>query len=366
MKLYEKIGNELKDAIAGNVLKPGDKVLSISEMKEKYQVSHITALRVYRELSAEGLIACRHGQGYFVCDRSPKQQKVFGRFACFVRTMRSPRDNDNYFNEINTGIQIEAGNRRIDLLLPHHAALLDAYVPSPEMLDGIRRAMLSCADSVDGFLLDERIPDETVAEVIEKTKKPAVVINRRTKLPVNMVCPDNENALRMIHDMGSRMKYTQFIFCAKRDQFSYDCSDYNSTERAALFHRLFKDEKHELIENCLMVPREIYLKKIDEAYRRRRKQGRVLLICTTDVLAADLISHFLADGKLPDDLGIAGLEGLAVSRKCAPTLSSMRVDTLAVGMKAVEVLQLSVNSTDSYLPSTVLVPSVFEPGGSMN
>lgn len=149
------------------MLKPGDKVLSISEMKEKYLVSHITALRVYRELSAEGLIACRHGQGYFVCDRSPKQQKVFGRFACFVRTMRSPRDNDNYFNEINTGIQIEAGNRRIDLLLPHHAALLDAYVPSPEMLDEIRRAMLSCADSVDGFLLDERIPDETVAEVIE-------------------------------------------------------------------------------------------------------------------------------------------------------------------------------------------------------
>ncbi|MEI3005265.1 MAG: substrate-binding domain-containing protein [Victivallales bacterium] len=304
--------------------------------------------------------------GVFCLRPFPKQQKVFGRFACFVRTMRSPRDNDNYFNEINTGIQIEAGNRRIDLLLPHHAALLDAYVPSPEMLDGIRRAMLSCADSVDGFLLDERIPDETVAEVIEKTKKPAVVINRRTKLPVNMVCPDNENALRMIHDMGSRMKYTQFIFCAKRDQFSYDCSDYNSTERAALFHRLFKDEKHELIENCLMVPREIYLKKIDEAYRRRRKQGRVLLICTTDVLAADLISHFLADGKLPDDLGIAGLEGLAVSRKCAPTLSSMRVDTLAVGMKAVEVLQLSVNGTDSYLPSTVLVPSVFEPGGSMN
>ena len=32
MKLYEKIGNELKDAIAGNVLKPGDKVLSNSEM----------------------------------------------------------------------------------------------------------------------------------------------------------------------------------------------------------------------------------------------------------------------------------------------------------------------------------------------
>lgn len=86
------------------------------------------------------------------------------------------------------------------------------------------------------------------------------------------------------------------------------------------------------------------------------------MICTTDVLAADLISYFLADGKLPDDLGIAGLEGLAVSRKCVPTLSSMRVDTLAIGMKAVEVLQLSVNGTDSYLPSTVLVPSVFEPG----
>ena len=146
MNLYQKISNELKIEITNGSLKPGDKMLSINQVKEKYNVSHITALRVYRELIEEGVALCRRGQGYFVCDRTSKQKKIFGRFACFVRTMRPPREDDNYFNEINMGIQIEAANRRIDLLMPHNAVLLDAYVCSSEKLEELKKAMLSCAD----------------------------------------------------------------------------------------------------------------------------------------------------------------------------------------------------------------------------
>lgn len=364
MNLYQKIGDDLRKEIASGQLKPGDKILSISEMKEKYKVSQITALRVYRELSADQLIVCRHGQGYFVCDNTPKPKTIFGRFACFTRTMRPTQNDDNYFNEINIGIQIEAGNRRIDLLLPHNAMLLDAYLPSQEMLADLKKTMLACSDFIDGYLLDERISDEIIREVIEITKKPAVVINRHTDLPINMVYPDNRNGVLTIYEMGRRMGYTQFIFCAKGDRQSY--ADYNSFARDAEFRKLIVDENHELLENCLVVPREIYLKKIEEAYLRHHKRGRVLLICTTDILAADLVAHFFPDGKSRNDLGIAGIDGLPIRTLRRPTISSMKIDTLSIGKKAVEVLQRSINGIETYTPSVITVPPVFEPGESMN
>lgn len=366
MNLYQKICNDLREAIAEEQLKPGDRILSISEMKEKYAVSHITALRVYRELSEAGLIVRRHGQGYFVRDNTPQPRKVFGRFAVFVRTIRPQNANDNYFNEINMGIQMEAANRRMDLLLPHHAALLNTSLPSEEALAEIRRAMFACAESVDGFLLDERIPDSVIDELIGKTRKPAVVLNRKTDLPVNMVYPDNESALRTILDMGARMKYTQFVFCAKASAGSYSSGDYNSKERAAVFRRLSRTGNYEVLENCLTVPREVYLERITDACRRHQAKGRVLLICTTDHLAADLVSHFTANGKAPGNPGIAGLDGLAIAAGREPKLTTMKIDTFAIGRKAVEVLQESLNGTDSYAPETVLVSPVFQLGETMN
>lgn len=365
MNLYQVISNELKSEILNGTLKPGDRMLSVNQIKEKYSVSHITALRVYRELTAEGVVQCRRGQGYFVRDTSVGQHKIFGRLACFVRTMRPPRDDDNYFNEINIGIQLEAANRRIDLFMPHNAALLNALACPPEKQEEIRNAMLACADGVDGFLLDERIDDRVISELISETRKPAVIINRRTELPINTVFPDNENALRTILDMGGKMKYTRFLFCAKSSPGNLRNSDFNSQERDRIFRSLAVDENWEVIENALMVPRDLFIQKVREAYERHRKKGRVLVICTSDVLAATLISGFQPGGGIPEDLGIAGLEGLDVRKQCDPGITAARIDTVGMGMKAVEILHNSVNGTGFYTPSTVMIKPAFTPGGSM-
>ena len=47
-------------------------------------------------------------------------------------------------------------------------------------------------------------------------------------------------------------------------------------------------------------------------------------------------------------------------------LTTMKIDTFAIGRKAVEVLQESLNGTDSYAPETVLVSPVFQLGETMN
>lgn len=368
MNLYQTISGELRQAITGKLLKPGDRILSIKEMKEKYGVSHITVLRVYKELAAEKLIECRHGQGYFVCAPAARQRPVFGRFACFVRAMRPPRLTDNYFNEINMGIQMEAASRRIDLLLSHRTALLDAYIPTAEIQNELKNAMLAAAENTDGFLLDERISDEVIADVIEKTRKPMVLLNRHTDLPVNIVRPDNESGLRMLLDMGRKMKYSQFVFCAQATLGeSYNpVSNYNAMIRDAAFRELVPDSEGEVVNDCLQVPLEVFLRRISTVYQRRRKNGRVLLICTSDTLAEELCPYFCPQGTAPDDLGIAGMDGLDCSRLCRPKLVTMKTDTLDMGRKAVELLQDSINGTDSYAPAVFLAPMVFTPGGTMN
>ena len=365
MNLYQTISNELKNEILNGTLKPGDRILSINQIREKYSVSHITALRVYRELTAEGVAQCRRGQGYFVRDKNAGLHKIFGRLACFVRTLRAPREDDNYFNEINMGIQLEAANRRIDLFMPHNAALLNAFACSPEKQEEIKNAMLACADRVDGFLLDERIDDRIISELVSKIRKPAVIINRRTELPVNTVCPDNENAIRTILDMGRKMKYTRFLFCAKGSPENFRNCDFNSRERDRIFRSLAVDDNWEIIENALQVPGEIFIQKVRKAYEQHRKKGRVLVICTSDTLAAALIAGFLPGGGIPEDLGVAGLEGLDIRKLCNPGITAAKIDTVGMGMKAVEVLHNSVNGTGFYTPSTVLIKPAFNPGGSM-
>lgn len=368
MSLYQTISMELRQAIADKQLKQGDRILSIKEMKEKYGVSHITVLRVYKELAAEKLIECRHGQGYFVCAPSVRQRSVFGRFACFVRTMRPPRLTDNYFNEINIGIQMETASRRIDLQLSHRNALLDAYFPSAEKQNELKNAILAAAETTDGFLLDERISDEVIAEVMEKTRKPMVLLNRHTDLPVNIVHPDNESGLRILLGMGRKMKYSQFVFCAQATLGkSYNpVANYNAMVRDAAFRKLVPDSEGEVVNDCQQVPQDVFLKRISEVYRRRRKNGRVLLICTSDILAEELCPYFCPQGTAPDDLGIAGMDGLDCSRLCRPKLVTMKTDTLDMGRKAVELLQDSINGTDSYAPAVFLAPMVFTPGGTMN
>mgnify|MGYP002540633675 CR=1 FL=1 len=62
---YIGVIEDLKTKIASGKLAPGDRIASIREMCDAYDVSSIVALRVFRELSDQGLIEKRDGEGYY-------------------------------------------------------------------------------------------------------------------------------------------------------------------------------------------------------------------------------------------------------------------------------------------------------------
>jgi GntR family transcriptional regulator len=66
--MYKQVTDQIKDAIAGENLKPEDKLPSIREMAATLKISEITIKRAYADLENEGLILTRSGLGSFVAD----------------------------------------------------------------------------------------------------------------------------------------------------------------------------------------------------------------------------------------------------------------------------------------------------------
>ncbi len=68
MAIYEQIVNQMKDAIVGGALQPGEALMSIRALAAELQVSVITTKRAYEELEKEGLIRSVAGKGFYVCE----------------------------------------------------------------------------------------------------------------------------------------------------------------------------------------------------------------------------------------------------------------------------------------------------------
>ena len=66
--LYKQVTDQVKDAVADGVLKPGDRLPSIREMAKELNISEITIKRSYMDLESEGFIFTRAGLGSFVTD----------------------------------------------------------------------------------------------------------------------------------------------------------------------------------------------------------------------------------------------------------------------------------------------------------
>ena len=66
--MYKQVADQIKDAIAGETLKPGDKLPSIRELSLELKISIITTKRAYSDLENEGYILTRPGLGSYVAD----------------------------------------------------------------------------------------------------------------------------------------------------------------------------------------------------------------------------------------------------------------------------------------------------------
>lgn len=64
--VYRQIMDQIRYAIAGGTLVPGDQLPSIRELARDLVVNPMTVVKAYTELSHEGTVVLQHGRGAFV------------------------------------------------------------------------------------------------------------------------------------------------------------------------------------------------------------------------------------------------------------------------------------------------------------
>lgn len=73
LAIYDQIVRQLKFAVAGDALAPGDLVPSVRELSRDLAVNPNTVSRAYRELQAQGILAPLRGTGLEVTAQAPKR-----------------------------------------------------------------------------------------------------------------------------------------------------------------------------------------------------------------------------------------------------------------------------------------------------
>lgn len=66
LPIYRQLMRQIRDAIAGGRLRPGDKLTSQRELAEQLVIAPLTVKKAYDELEREGLIRTERGRGTFV------------------------------------------------------------------------------------------------------------------------------------------------------------------------------------------------------------------------------------------------------------------------------------------------------------
>ncbi len=74
--LYEQIAARVRVAVAAGELTPGEALPSVRQLANDLRVNPATVQQAYRELSADGFVERRHGQGTFIQDVPVMQREA--------------------------------------------------------------------------------------------------------------------------------------------------------------------------------------------------------------------------------------------------------------------------------------------------
>jgi len=66
LPIYRQLMRQIRDAIAGGRLRPGDRLTSQRELAQQLVIAPLTVKKAYDELEREGLIRTERGRGTFV------------------------------------------------------------------------------------------------------------------------------------------------------------------------------------------------------------------------------------------------------------------------------------------------------------
>lgn len=85
--IFQQIADTLAHRILEGLLKPGDRVPSVRDLAEEFEVNRNTLLRTYALMQEAGIIENRRGVGFFVTSSAVERIQMQERTAFFANDL---------------------------------------------------------------------------------------------------------------------------------------------------------------------------------------------------------------------------------------------------------------------------------------
>jgi len=320
---YTRVAEELRAKIRGGELRPGDRLPSYAEMKAR-GVSQPTLDRVHTVLERDGLIEKRHGSGVFVTNERLRRQPERGpKVATGIIGCVGLSSNNRphpYFARVLAGAQDAAQRAGHDLLLFRESGevrwdLLDGvlifgYSGRESMLS--RPALMPCtAVLVRGYAVPYVDTDDysalhaLTAHLVEQGHR------RIAYLAASL---DFENAQRLL---GYRAALCEAGIEIRRE-----------------WVHAFTDQKFDAQLGFTGYGEQAMARWLRDDWG---SLGCTALLCHNDELAAGALRSLTGAGlRVPQDVALAGFDGLQLAEHLNPPLTTMEAPLYEIGARGVQ------------------------------
>lgn len=192
--VYKTITDDLLKAIDSGRLRPGDRIASIRELCDQYNVSQITVLRVFKELVQADRIVRHEGTGYFVKD-AEKMDRSGNTLILACRSPRAISEHDNFILRLSEGIHTHALEKGFNLFVPKTVATVRGHEIDDAHMENLLRDIQEVPHPA-GIIFDMLYPDVMIEKhILPKIGKlPCVIAGRPSRLPIRTVSLPFEKA----------------------------------------------------------------------------------------------------------------------------------------------------------------------------
>ena len=335
--IYRTIIEDLQEAINRGDFKPGDRVWSVREIEERYHVSHITALKVYRELAAEEVIVRHSGAGYFV----PTQEMLSRNHILIAafRPLSEYNEYDNFGNRIITGMMRRCIQRGFALYVPSAALSLSGRVPTESEVERMA-AEISAFRKPSGIIFDMRYSDKMLEKYLLPAcgTTPAILLGRMSAMPLKTVSPPISECGCEAALLALKTNAERFIICPSEDRPDEE-----------LLIRAFQ---RKLAEGNIPPEKIVCIKAKYSAWDFASniqlvrnladsidKKCKPFLFSLNDFLGRRLCSELIARNFQPGkDFSLLSFGGFELVRTSSPKLTCIALSPEEMGATAVEAL----------------------------
>lgn len=328
---YQKAINTLKKEISSGRWNPGDAFLGVKAVRERFKISHLTAVKVIDGLEALQLVESRRGSGTFIAKRHKSicfLSPAFG-LAPFFPLIRKEISDLCQRNGITLDICEIDNIAKADYPIRLEKSAYDLIKGKPS---GIVYLPSINITPVQDCNLPHNNIDRKILEAFDRAGIPVVLIDSGIKSPL-----EDDHDLVGVDNRAIGIKLGQHLLEQKAQHVifvSWKSHSPNVRDRQSGLKETIRSS------GAAFSTYELTRSNIKDFRRMLKSSARPdAIVCSSDRIAL-MVLHILNQAKIsvPDDVLLTGVDDTDLAKRTSPTLTTVHQPYREIARAACETL----------------------------